>query len=253
MSKKILKVLLVAVFAVGITKNVYAENDVYYRTANGIDLSREEYEFLTSFYWDGYPDVMTKDQYEEFVNLDLINSDVEYKVYPETSSENFIGPVDNPRSTSHSTSAKTLQIGKACLPTKCIMSLVNTWHGDPSVTSWDVIGAYMTGNSSLLSHSHTYVSTTNTTTYFNNLSTATNGIGNSVNLPDDGENLIINMAFTVSRGGRVYGSYQHAMTNTTLANSQLYNFSLGGAGGVFDFYGTAFGVYDEMNGVDIDV
>ena len=252
MRKNLFKMLLVAIFMIGITKNAYASSNAYYTTPNGIELTREEYAFLTSFYWDGYPDVMTQEQYDEFVELDLLNSDVEIKSYPESFSNTFIGPVNSIQSTSHSTSAKGVQIGKACLPTKCIMSLVATWYDDPYVTSWDVIGAYFS-NVSLISHSHTYVSTTNTTTYFDNLKTATNGIGNSVYLPEAGEDIIINMAFTVTRGGTVFGSYQHAMSNTTLANSKLYTFSIGGYGRVFDFYDTAVGVYDEMNGVDISV
>ena len=132
------------------------------------------------------------------------------------------------------------------------ISLVNTWLIDPSVTSWDVIGAYLDGVE-LKAHSHTYVSTTNYTYYFENLQTESDGLGNSVKLPDTGSDMIINMDFTVSRGGTVYGSYQHATEDTTLANSKLYNIDFSGYGNVFDFYGTALDLYDEMPGVDIDV
>ena len=250
MNKKVIMLLLVAIAIFGITTNVYAE-EAYYTTQNGIELSREEYEFLTTFYWPGYPDVMTKAQYEEFVDLDLVNSDITIKTYEEPVNE-LQGPGLEQRSTSHTTSTKHLQIGAACLPTKCIMSLVNTWLIDPSVTSWDVIGAYLSGVT-LKSHSHTYVSSDSYTYYFDNLDIQTNGFGNSVELPDDESDLIVNTSFTVSRGGTVFGSYQHATENTTLANSRLYNISFSGYGNVFDFYSTAVGVYDGMNGVDIDV
>lgn len=249
MNKKVIMLLLVAIAILGF-KNVYAE-EAYYTTQNGIELNREEYEFLTTFYWPGYPDVMTRAQYEEFVDLDLLNSDIEIKTYSEAAPQ-LQGPGLEQQSTSTSTSAKTLQIGKACLPTKCIMSLVNTWHFDPSITSWDVIGAYLDGVS-LISHSHTYVSTANTTSYFTNLQFENDGFGNSVKLPNSGTGFIINTSFTVTRGGEVYGSYQHATEDTTLANSQLYHIDYGGYGSVFDFYGTAEGIYDEMNGVNIDV
>lgn len=246
---KIIGTLLIAIFTIGMTKNVSAK-EVYYTTPSGIELSREEYDFLTTFYWSGYPDVMTQAQYDEFVEEDLLNSDVRIKKSEDNKS--VLGTANQTRSTSHSTSAKTLQIGAACLPTKCVMSLTATWHVDPYTKSWDVIGAYL-HNVALKSFSHTYVSTTTTTAYYNNLQTAYNGIGNSVKLLEDGDDIIISMGFTVYRGGTVFGSYQHAMIDTTLANSQLYNFGLGGAGNVFDFYSTAVGVYDEMNGVDIDV
>ena len=247
--KKMVVLLLAVICIFGITKNVYAEG-AYYTTQNGIELTREEYEFLTTFYGEEYLDIMTKTMYEEFVQDDLINSDVEIKTYNEPQLS-LLNPNMSPRSTSHSTPYKTVQISRGCLPTYCIINLKNTWHVSPSVRSWDNIGAYLDGVN-LLQHYDTYVSSTAGDTFFSNLKT-TDGIGNSVKLPDTGENIIINMSFKVSRGGTVYGSYQHAMQNTTLANSQNYTLDYLGEGGVFLYYGNAIGVYDGMNGVDIDV
>lgn len=247
--KKILMTLFAVLAIVGITKNVYAE-EVYYTTPNGIELTREEYDFLAMFYGEEYLDLMTRDMYDEFVEDDLINSDVKIKTYNEPQLA-LLNPGMSPRSQSHSTSAKTVQIGRACLTSYCIMSLKNTWHGSPSVRSWDNIGAYLDGIS-LLKHNHTYVSSTAGDVFYSNLNT-TNGIGNSVKLPDTGEDIIISMSFKVSRGGTVYGSYQHAMQNTTLANSENYTLDILGYGNVFLYYGTAVGIYDGMNGVDIDV
>lgn len=247
--KKIVLLFLTVICVFGITKNVYAE-EAYYTTQNGIELTREEYEFLTTFYGTEYPDLMTQAMYNEFVEDDLINSEVFIKTYNEPQL-GLLNPGINPASTSHSTAYKTVQIGRACLPTYCIMNLKNTWHVSPSIRSWDNIGAYLDGVN-LNEHLQTYVYSTSGTTYYSNLNT-TNGIGNSVKLPDTGENLIITMTFKVSRGGTVYGSYQHAMQNTTLANSQNYTISIGGYGGVFLYYGNAIGLYDGMNGVDIDV
>ena len=247
--KKMVVLLLAVICIFGITKNVYAEG-VYYTTQNGIELTREEYEFLTTFYGPEYLNIMTKTMYEEFVQDDLINSDVEIKTYNEPQLS-LLNPNMSPRSTSHSTPYKTVQIGRACLSTYCMMTLKNTWHVSPSVRSWDNIGAYLDGVN-LIQHNYTYVDSTSGTSYYTNLNT-TNGVGNSVKLPDTGENITISMSFKVSRGGTVYGSYQHAMQNTTLANSQNYTLDYLGEGGVFLYYGNAIGVYDGMNGVDIDV
>ncbi len=249
--KRIITLLLVAVLAMGVTKNVYANERVYYTTPNGIELTQKEYDFLTGFYGSGYLKVMTQAQYDRFVEEDLINSDVSMVSYDEPGLA-LLNPGLQPRSDTHSTQAKTVQIGAACLPTFCIVSILNTWHGSPATRSWDNIGAYLSGNT-YLGHDHTYVSSTLSTIYYNNLNTATNGVGNSVKLPDTGEDLMIDMAFRVSRNGTVYGSYQHAMNDTTLAVSQNYTFDFGGYGNVFDYYGTAIGVYDQMNGVDITV
>lgn len=250
--KKTVLLLLAVLCVFGITRDVYAE-ETYYTTQNGIELTREEYEFLTTFYSPVYPDIMTKTMYDEFVANDIINSNVEITTYQEPQLA-LLNPSMSPRSPSHSTSYKTLQIGRACIPAFCIMSLQNTWHVSPSVRSWDNIGVYL-DDISLISHDGTYVYSTAGTTWYSNLQTTSGvaGIGNSVKLPDTGENIIVNMAFKVSKGGTVYGSYQHAMQTTTLANSQNYNISLGGYGHVFLYYGTAVGIYDGMNGVDIDV
>lgn len=248
--KRVLLTLL-AVFAVfGIVQNVYAE-EVYYTNSNGIELTREEYEFLNKFYGPYYTDNMTKAMYDEFIEYDLMNSEVEIKKYTIPTLP-LLNPEMGYRSPNHVTQAKTLQIGSACFPTFCIMSLQNTWTESPYVRSWDNIGVYLDGVS-LISHDGTYVGSTAGTNWYENLKTESDGVGNSVKLPDVGENIIIDMAFKVTRGGTVYGSYQHAMQNTTLLNSKNYTIDLLGEGGVFLYNGNAVGVYDGMNGVDIDV
>ena len=247
--KKLLLVLLTAFCIFGITKNVFAE-EVYYTNQNGVELTREEYDFLTTFYNSVYPSIMTRDMYDRFVSSGLMNSDVQIVTYTEPQLP-LLNPGIPPTSQSHSTSYKTVQIGSGCSTDYCVMSVQNTWHVSPSVRSWDNIGAYFDGVS-LISHDGTYVYSTSGVNWFNNLNT-THGIGNSVKLPDTGENIIIDTEFTVTRGGTVYGSYQHAMQSTTLANSQNYTLDLIGYGNVFSYYGNAIGVYDGMNGVDIDV
>jgi hypothetical protein len=95
-------------------------------------------------------------------------------------------------------------------------------------------------------------STSGNVTY-NNLKTAYNGIGNSVKLPSSGSNIVVNMVFTTTLGGHIFGSYQHATQSITLPVAKSYTFSLGGYGNVFLFNGNAVGVYDGMAGVDIYV
>lgn len=250
MKRKVLGLVLLMVLMIGITKNVYANERVYYTTPNGIELTQKEYNFLNGFFGKGYVDIMTQDQYNEYLEDDIFNKEVTTVSYTEPGLA-LLNP-NGTRSDTHTTQAKTVQIGKVCPPNYCIMTLRNTWHGDPATRSWDNIGAYLSGVT-YLSHIATIVSTDNYSYSFSNLKTASNGVGNSVDLPDTGSNLIITMTFKVSKGGTVFGSYQHAMNDTTLAVSQNYNFDIGGYGGVFDYYGTAIGVYDGMNGVDITV
>ena len=251
MKKKVLMLLLVAVISIGITKNVYAE-EAYYTTPNGIELNEKEYTFLTTFFAPNYVDIMTQDQYDKYVEDDIFNREMTIKTYVEPALP-LLGSSMAPRSDTTVTPAKTLQIGKVCPQTYCMISLINTWTGEPSTRSWDVIGAYMSGVT-YLGHNFTVATDGSTSQYFYNLKTASNGVGNSVDLPDTpGTTPIINISFNVSRGGTVFGSYQHAMNDTTLAVSQNYDFGITGYGNVFLFYGNAVGVYDGMSGVDISV
>ncbi len=247
--KKGVMSLLAILCIFGIAKNVYAE-EVYYTNQNGVELTREEYEFLATFHNSIYPSIMTRDMYDSFVESDIMNSDIQIVTYTEPALP-LLNPGLPPTSQSHSTSAKTVQIAAGCVTDRCYMDLQATWHISPSVRSWDNIGAFFDGPS-LISHDGTYVYSTAGLSWFNNLKT-TNGIGNSVELPSTGEDIIVDTCFTVTRGGTVYGSYQHAMQNTTLANSQNYTLDILGYGEVFSYYGNAIGVYDGMNGVDIDV
>ena len=248
MKKMAFGLLLLIISIIGITKNVYASENVFYTTPNGIELTEEEYKFLTTFFWKEYPDIMTEEQYQDFISRDLLTKQLKIKKV-EIPDSPFGTPTKSP---SHSDPAKTLQIGSIC-STTCYTSLVATWTASPFTRSYDVIGAYFSGNA-LSSHQATYVYSDATGAIsYNNLKTATNGIGNSVKLPSVGENIIVNILFNATPGGTIFGSYQHAMQDVTLPVSQEYNFSLGGYGSVFDFYGNAAGKYDQMAGVDITV
>lgn len=237
MKKKIIGMMILAIAMMGISINTYAK-EVYYTTPNGIELTEAEYNFLVNFYWEEYVDNMTQDQYEEFANSDLLSRKL------------IVKNNDQSRSQSHSTNSKNIKISAACSST-CLVSIVATWYTNPTIRSYDVIGAYFSGVS-LISHQSTVVHASTGSNSFSNIKTAYNGIGNSVLLPS-GTNLVINQILTTTTGGTIYGSYQHATQNTTLAVSKLYSFSLGGYGNVFSFYGNAYGVYDGMAGVDINV
>ena len=70
-SKLFLVISLIMVFAF---TNVTAR-EYYYTNDNGVSLTKEEYDFLSKFYWDGYQEYMTIDQYNDFIEKDLINSE----------------------------------------------------------------------------------------------------------------------------------------------------------------------------------
>ena len=239
--KKALFGLLLCVAVLGFGFNVYAEEEVYYTNANGVELNEKEYKFLTAFYWDGYPAIMTKKDYKEFVDMDLMNRRIIIKKSNGGSS----------KSPYHGTSHKSVQISAACSST-CYINIVATWFVSPYNRSYDDIGAYFSGPS-YYSYSHTYVSSSSGTSYFSDLKTPGNGIGSTVKLPDSGSNIIVSLGFSTVGSGTIYGSYQHSVTPITQAIAKNYNISFGGYGHVFDFYGSAVGMFDGMAGVDITV
>ncbi len=232
----------IVLFVIGFSVPTYAK-EVFYTTPNGIELTEKEYEYLSTIYWDTYPDEMTEEQYEEFLNSDLLTRNLQVKT-------KIVG---NPsvRGTWHQSAYKKIQISSAC-STDCIITLTNDWLQDPAIRSFDVIGTRLSGVS-LISHNFTYVSSTSGYNYFYNTKEFSNGLGNSVKLPDTGSNIRIVHQITTTTGGIVFGSYQHAMSNTTLPVSKYYNISSAGYGSVFDFYGSAYGIYDGFGGVDITI
>lgn len=239
---KVIVAILLCMTCLFSIKEVNAK-EVYYTNKNDVALSKEEYDFFTKMYWDGYQESMTKAEYEEFVNMDFLNAEFDSKT-------KVFYPMQT-RDTEIATPAKSLKITKLCSD-NCRISVIATWLGNPTTRSYDVIGAYLDGVELQSTPNTSVVSTTETKVALN-LKKQANGFGTSLLLPETGSEIKIRQSYYVSKGGRVYASYQHAMRNSTLPTSQSFNISVFGYGNVFDFYGDAKGVYDEMNGVDIDV
>lgn len=238
---KIFTLLLITLCAFS-SQSVNAKES-YYTNSYGVQLTQEEYEFLTKMYWDGYQEIMTQEEYKEFNQSGILYGEFESK---EITDNDAIFT----RGTIHTTGSKRLKIAKSCT-TNCKISVVLTWLNNPTIRSYDVMGAYLNGVS-LVDSPITRVVSSNTTRYSDVVKKAYNGFGTSILLPG-GSNVILNQDYTVSKGGTVYASYQHATENTNLATSQSYNFSLTGYGRVFAFYNSARNIYDAMNGVDISV
>lgn len=215
----------------------------YYINENGVEFSKAEYDFLTKMYWDGYQEIMTQNDYNDFKESNIINGKFNSKTI--TYNDSVIT-----RGTTHSTANKTLKIATSC-SSNCRVSVVLTWINNPTIRSYDVIGARLSGVT-LQSTPTTRVASSSSTSFSNNIRQQTNGFGTSILLPS-GSNIILNQDYYVSKGGTIYASYQHARKSTTLAISQMFNISSSGYGGVFSFYDDATDVYDAMNGVNISV
>lgn len=225
--------------------NVNAKEPIVFTSSNGVELTAKEYNFFVNMYNKDFPKDMTQEEYEFFYKGNYFNSPIEKKTYfekdPKLKSGTFYG-----------TSSKCIQISSACSGSYCAVTTTVTWYGNPSVKSYDLLGAYL-ADVSLVNTPLTRSSSTTSSTAPSYTKTASNGVGASIRVPTAGSNISLYQALTTTKGGVVYASYQHAKSNTTLAVSKQYNFSKVGYGGVFGFYGSALSVYDQMNGVYISV
>ena len=235
------KVMCIGLIVFAIQSQNVSAKGIFYQNENGVGFTKEEYEFLSKMFWDGCQDIMTLNDYDKFIESKIMDGEFE--------SKELIIPVT--RATSISDSNKSLKISKSC-STNCTISITASWKGNPTIHSYDVIGAYLSGTV-LQGNPITTVSSGITSTTSNEIKRFSNGFGVSVKIPNYGNKLVINTVFNVSKGGTVYGSYQHAMKNISLSDSKNYTLSRNGFGGVFDFKGTAFNTYDRMSGVNISV
>lgn len=224
--------------------NANAASTNTFTNKNGIKLTAKEYKFVNEFYGNEFFSVMTTEDYEWIKDLNINTSEVEIQ----STSEFGITPFGS----SFETPSKKITIAKSCT-TICTILVNAKWSSNPTIRSYDLIGARL-HNTSLANQTITtkVVSSAGTET-FNNTRLYTNGFGTAVKLPTSATAISIQQKFYTKTGGTVFASYQHATQNISLVNSQNYTISNAGYGKVFAFYGAATGIYDAMNGVTIDV
>lgn len=235
--KKNIFIVSLLMFLFFASSNTVFAKEAYYINSNNVSFSKEEYDFITSLFWEGSQDLFDANDYARFINSNLMNGELNVKT------NNDIMPMG----TFHETNSKVLKIATSC-NSDCFVSVTLTWKRYPVVRSYDVIGAYLE-NTSLLNSPVTFVTNSNET-YMQSFS---NGFGASVKLPTGQTNITVSQTFRVSKGGHIYASYQHAKSSISLANSKKYTLSKQGYGRVFKFSGAAVDIYDQMNGVDIAV
>lgn len=89
-----------------------------------------------------------------------------------------------------------------------------------------------------------------------NIRKADNGFGISMNLVNGGTEFETDISATVkatSEYAMAYGTYQHAVTDVSLDESQSYFISHNGFGGVLNFATGVQNKYDGMNGISISL
>lgn len=243
---KITKICLFIFATVVMCGEAFA-SEIYYTNNNDVIFTKEEYDFLSKMYWEGCQELFTQNDYEDFVNSKIIEG--EFQSVEATYNDNLlIRPFSENSAESNS---KIIKISTSC-QSNCTVSVVVTWKTLPNTRSYDVVGARLSGNK-LININHTKATSSTQKNSSTEAKKLNNGFGVSVLLPNTGTTFIISQGYTVTKGGTIYASYQHAKSSISLANSKNYTISSQGYGGVFKFSGTAANIYDQMRGVSIAV
>lgn len=181
--------------------------------------------------------------------------------------ENGVVTYDYPN---HQTSMKRLSISIAVgsISVKTV-TVTNTWLSIPSTKSYDVIAirpgnlsgtininngmisGYQKWDGNIINYNS---SSENTKIVSSGLSQGQGGVGISMNIVDSVNSSLQNsITVTFISGANpftAYGSYQHAQSNVTLAQSKDYSINSSGLGGVINFSSSVRGRYDAMQGVN---
>jgi len=235
--------LLVSIVGALLINTDLIAEDIYYTNKNGVDFTKDEYDFLSKMYWEGSQELMTKENHDALVDSNLVYGDFDSVSIDmpsrDTSTFSYI-----------ETQSGTLTLSRSCT-SDCLVSLTFAWKGIPSALGYDVMGVILE-NTERLGIPNTIVTGTSSSVISHYYKYFTNGFGVSFELPSK-QTARANMSFYAKPGGTVYGSYQHAMRNTSLANSQKYTLSRIGYGGVFWFDESVRENYDALNGLFIDL
>lgn len=244
-------------------------------SAKAATLTNEEYNRLRLLYTDARISIMSDEEAQKYLSYDLENTQKVSKFYKieETTNGTITKEVteteartgNTSRAASVTTSYKNLQIARTKISgNKYQIDLINVWLTTPVIKSFDVMAlryvdaTVVSGtqdgtqiykkNGSYDGVNYSYNGT--------NMKITSNGFGVSMNLVDgatDFENYLQVNVIATSTSAKIYGSYQHAAANVTLAQSQAYNISHNGYGEVINFSTSVENIYDGMKGVSLAI
>lgn len=240
--------LICTLFVINVLSVTVHADDVYYTNENGVSMTEEQYKFFGELYFDGYQQYVTQDKFNKYLTLGLYDQKI---VKKET--EDFETGVESPQALIHETTAKKLTLAYVCSGKYCSMITSLQWKGTPKVISYDVIGSYLYGDISRLGSPTTYLYWSGQAIEYTDRVYSGNGYGCTALLQNSSTamQIVQDIEVYVDGDGTFYSSYQHATKKITLETSKKYTTGYGGYGGVFFFYGSAVGVYDQMGGVNV--
>ena len=243
------------------------------------NLTDEEYARLRNVFSDTRISFMSDEDAARYLSYDLEHSNKVSKYYKvtettngtittEVSKEEATTAAENnisTRASYHTTSYKNIAITTSKTGTNSYFIYVtNNWLITPRVKSYDVIAmrvddATISSGTQRGMQAYTTNGITDVVNYSyqgTNMVLSSNGFGISMNLVDAASGFTCEIEAIVtatSQWATVYGSYQHAMTAVTLAQSKAYTISHNGYGKVINFATAVQNDYDNMRGVSIEL
>lgn len=259
-----------------------SDNISYITNQNGVRISMTDYNLLTNIYSDAYIQTMTSEDYENFKAKNInINNLVKSEKYYKTVIDHLNNVVTNTEVTenefnNYNPNIQTLSVSNFVETQYKKLSLTlsdnHNGYGDifvgllwkmiPSTRAFDVIAVRYVGMSDVdgTQWGKQIWGTNGNYTYVNygwngtNINRQDNGFGISMNITNDStinylENYIESAVKFNGNFQWAGASYQHATSNTTLAQSKSYTLAENGKNGVILFTGNIGEKYDNMPGV----
>lgn len=267
----------------GFVKAQNISDDISYITnQNGVRISMTDYNLLTNIYSDAYIQTMTNEDYENFKAKNInINNLVKSEKYYKTEIDHLNNVVTNTEVTenefnNYNPNVQTLSVSNFVETQYKKLSLTLSdnhdgygdifvgllWKMIPSTRSFDVIAVRYVGMTDVdgtqwgrqiwgTNGNYSYVEYGWNGT---NINRQDNGFGISMNITNDStinylENYIESAVEFTGNFQWAGASYQHATSNTTLAQSKSYTLAENGKNGVILFTGNIGEKYDNMPGV----
>lgn len=275
--------LIIIFVPFGFVKAQNISDDISYITnQNGVRISMTDYNLLTNIYSDAYIQTMTSEDYENFKAKNInINNLVKSEKYYKTVIDHLNNVVTNTEVTenefnNYNPNVQTLSVSNFVETQYKKLSLTLSdnhdgygdifvgllWKMIPSTRAFDVIAVRYVGMSDVdgTQWGKQIWGTNGNYTYVNygwngtNINRQDNGFGISMNITNDStinylENYIESAVKFNGNFQWAGASYQHATSNTTLAQSKSYTLAENGKNGVILFTGNIGEKYDNMPGV----
>lgn len=275
--------LIILFVPFGFVKAQNISDDISYITnQNGVRISMSDYNLLTNIYSDAYIQTMTNEDYENFKAKNInINNLVKSEKYYKTEIDHLNNVVTNTEVTenefnNYNPNVQTLSVSNFVETQYKKLSLTlsdnHNGYGDifvgllwkmiPSTRSFDVIAVRYVGMTDVdgTQYGRQIWGTNGNYSYVEygwngtNINRQDNGFGISMNITNDStinylENYIGSAVEFTGNFQWAGASYQHATSNTTLAQSKSYTLAENGKNGVILFTGNIGEKYDNMPGV----